>query len=58
MPWVIVWVTGSSKPLVTGTDPESRQRNRRVEIAVVQSAIDYLSEAEAARSRRRAEQQN
>lgn len=28
---------GKSSPLVEGTDPESRQRNRRVQIAVVQT---------------------
>jgi len=28
---------GKSAPLVEGTDPESRQRNRRVEIAIVQT---------------------
>ncbi len=28
---------GKSAPLVEGTDPASRQRNRRVEIAVVQT---------------------
>lgn len=31
---------GKSAPLVEGTDPHSRQRNRRVEIAVVQTSGD------------------
>lgn len=32
---------GKSSPLVKGTDPESRQRNRRVELAIVFSEGDY-----------------
>lgn len=32
---------GKTKPLVEGTTPESRQRNRRVEIAVIQSTVEY-----------------
>ncbi len=32
---------GKSSPLVEGTDPESRQRNRRVELAIVFSEGEY-----------------
>lgn len=32
---------GKSEPLVEGTDPESRQRNRRVELAIVFSEGEY-----------------
>ena len=32
---------GKSTPLVPGTDPESRQRNRRVELAIVFSEGEY-----------------
>lgn len=39
---------GKSAPLVEGTDPESRQRNRRVEIAIVQTTgalpDDFMAE--------------
>ncbi|MEM7354177.1 MAG: OmpA family protein, partial [Acidobacteriota bacterium] len=32
---------GKTSPLVEGTDPESRQRNRRVELAIVFSEGDF-----------------
>ena len=42
---------GKSAPLVEGTDPEARQRNRRVELAIVFSDGAYeavqASEAES-----------
>jgi outer membrane protein OmpA-like peptidoglycan-associated protein len=39
---------GKSSPLVEGTDPESRQRNRRVELAIVFSEGEYEAIQESA----------
>jgi outer membrane protein OmpA-like peptidoglycan-associated protein len=38
---VTIMGMGKSSPLVEGTDPESRQRNRRVELAIVFSEGEY-----------------
>lgn len=37
---------GESKPLVDGSDPESRQRNRRVEIGVIDTMVEYRGTAQ------------
>jgi outer membrane protein OmpA-like peptidoglycan-associated protein len=39
---------GKSSPLVEGTDPESRQRNRRVELAIIFSEGEYETIQESA----------
>jgi len=39
---------GKSNPLVNATSPEARQKNRRVEIGIVDTIIDYKGEVETA----------
>ena len=40
---------GQSSPLVSGTTPEARSKNRRVEVGIIDTMVDYQGPLDAGR---------